>query len=149
MPLYKTITVKPSTIIYIWKISESVEELAQNIDLTGHCKNRLEQMKSETHQREFLSVRQLLREAGYAPADLYYGQKGKPHLNDDRYVSITHAIRFSGIIISTEPVGIDIEKQRDKIMRIADKFTPLKEYRTLANDERSEEHTSELQSRFD
>jgi 4'-phosphopantetheinyl transferase EntD len=32
-------------------------------------------------------------------------------------------------------VGIDIEMQRDKILRIAHKFTPIEEYRTLANTE--------------
>ena len=32
-------------------------------------------------------------------------------------------------------VGIDIEMQRDKILRIAHKFTPVSEYRTLANTE--------------
>lgn len=135
MPLYKTITVHPSTHIFVWKIKESVDELMRNIDLTDQCKSRLDQMKSETHQREFLSIRLLLKKAGYAPADLYYDEKGKPHLKDNYYISITHATRFSGIIISTKPVGIDIEEQRDKIMRIADKFTPLKEYRTLANEE--------------
>jgi 4'-phosphopantetheinyl transferase len=30
-------------------------------------------------------------------------------------------------------VGIDIEKQRDKILRIAHKFTPIEEYYTLTN----------------
>ena len=32
-------------------------------------------------------------------------------------------------------VGIDIELQRDKILRIAHKFTPIAEYRTIANSE--------------
>ena len=31
--------------------------------------------------------------------------------------------------------GIDIEMQRDKILRIAHKFTPIEEYKTLANAE--------------
>ena len=30
-------------------------------------------------------------------------------------------------------MGIDIEMQRDKILKIANKFTPLEEYRTIAN----------------
>ena len=30
-------------------------------------------------------------------------------------------------------MGIDIEMQRDKIVRIAHKFTPLQEYKTIAN----------------
>ena len=32
-------------------------------------------------------------------------------------------------------VGIDVEKQRVKILRIAHKFTPIEEYRTLANED--------------
>jgi 4'-phosphopantetheinyl transferase len=30
-------------------------------------------------------------------------------------------------------VGIDIEKQREKILKIAHKFTPFEEYKTIAN----------------
>ena len=58
----------------------------------------------------------------------------KPHLKDGKYISITHSHEFTGIIVSdTIAVGIDIEKQRDKILRIAYKFTPIREYRTMAN----------------
>jgi 4'-phosphopantetheinyl transferase EntD len=37
-------------------------------------------------------------------------------------VSITHSFHFSAIIISDQKAGIDIEMQREKIIRIADKF---------------------------
>src|SRR5699024_6379395 len=61
---------------------------------------------------------------------------GKPHLKDGKYISITHSREFTGIIVSDDrPVGIDIEKQREKILRIAHKFTTLEEYHTLANEE--------------
>jgi len=53
---------------------------------------------------------------------LYYDENGKPHLKDGKYISITHSFTFSGIIISDIPIGIDIEKQRQKIGRIANKF---------------------------
>jgi len=73
---------------------------------------------------------------GYVDDDLYYDSLGKPHLKDGRYISITHSFHFSGIIISeNNHVGIDIEKQRDKITKIAHKFTPIEEYKTLANHE--------------
>ncbi len=72
--------------------------------------------------------------AGYVDHDLYYDPWGKPHLKDDRYISITHSHQFTGIIVSdTKDVGIDIELQREKILRIANKFTPLEEYKTIAN----------------
>ena len=135
MPLYKTITVDQATKVLIWKIEEDFEWLSKGIDLTDHCQNRVDGMKSDLHRRGFMSIRHLLKEAGYTDFDLYYDDLGKPHLNDDKHISITHSYTFTGIIISDKPVGIDIEKQRDKILKIARKFTPLDEYRTLANDD--------------
>ena len=83
---------------------------------------RVKNMKSDLHQRGFLSVRKLLQEAGYNDFDLYYDESGKPHLNDENFISITHSFHFSAIIISEQKAGIDIEMQREKIIRIADKF---------------------------
>jgi 4'-phosphopantetheinyl transferase len=135
MPLYKTITVNKDTKVLIWKIEEPFEELLQGISLTDKSKNRIEKMLSDIHKRGYLSIRHLLKMEGYTDFDLIYNGDGKPDLKDGKHISITHSHEFSGIIISNSEVGIDIEKQRDKILRIANKFTPLKEYRTLANDE--------------
>lgn len=135
MPLYKRITVNPHTKVLIWKIEESFEELSENIELTPHCESRVDCTKSDIHRRGFMSVRHLLAEEGYVDADLVYDENGKPHLKDGKCISITHSFNFSGIIISDKEVGIDIEMQRDKILRIARKFTPIEEYRTLANSE--------------
>ncbi|WP_150452697.1 4'-phosphopantetheinyl transferase family protein, partial [Arenibacter lacus] len=64
----------------------------------------------------------------------YYDEAGKPHLKDGRFISITHSHEFTGIIISDQlEVGIDIEMQREKILKIASKYTPLEEYKTVAN----------------
>lgn len=134
MPLYKTITVSEAIRVYIWKVEETEDELSQGIDLTPVCQQRLDSMKSEMHRRGFLSIRHLMGEAGYKDEDLYYDEGGKPHLKDGCNISISHSHQFTGIIVSGEQeVGIDIEMQREKILRIANKFTPLKEYRTLAN----------------
>jgi phosphopantetheinyl transferase len=134
MPLYKTITVNKRTKVLIWKISESFEELSFGIDLTESNQNRVDSMKSELHQRGFLSVRHLLKEVGLVDRDVIYDEFGKPHLKNGKHISITHSFTFSGIIISDDiPVGIDIEMQRDKILKIAHKFTPFQEYKTIAN----------------
>ncbi|MDC6365420.1 MULTISPECIES: 4'-phosphopantetheinyl transferase family protein [Flavobacteriaceae] len=136
MPLYKTITVSPTTKVYIWKVVETENALADGIELTPHCQNRMDGMKSEAHRRAFLSIRHLMAVAGYEDKDLFYDDFGKPHLKDGNYISITHSRNFTGIIVSsTDEVGIDIEMQREKILRIAYKFTPIEEYRTLANTE--------------
>ena len=122
MPLYKTITPNSQTCVKIWKISESYDDLMEPLALTQRSLERVEDMKSELHQRGFLSVRHLLREFGYQDADLYYDDWGKPHLNDGKQISITHSFNFSAVIISDLIVGIDVEKQRDKITIIAHKF---------------------------
>lgn len=134
MPIYKTITARNNTKILIWKIEESFEELHEGIVLTQNCEARVNSMKSEIHQRGFLSVRQLLKAAGYSPSDLYYNDSGKPHLKDGKHISITHSFIFSAIIISDTIIGIDIEKQRDKIGIIAHKFVDY-EYAYLTDDD--------------
>ena len=107
MPLYKTITVNEETSLAIWKVEETEEQLWENIELTPHCQKRFDRMKSVLHRKAFLS---------------------------GNFISITHSHNFTGIIVSTsEEVGIDIEMQRNKILRIAHKFTPFEEYKTLAN----------------
>jgi 4'-phosphopantetheinyl transferase len=122
MPLYKVITLNHSTQILVWEITESYQELFDEVVLNESNLNRLNCMKSEMHQRAFLSVRKLLQQAGYTDFDLYYDEFGKPHLHDGKHISITHSHQFSAIILSDKVVGIDIELQREKIIRIADKF---------------------------
>ena len=136
MPVHKTLTVNKTTKVLIWKIEESFENLSEGIELTQSSKDRVNNMKSDLHRRGFLSVRHLLNRFGYTDADLVYDEYGKPHLKDGKFISITHSFTFSGIIISDDkPVGIDIEKQRDKILKIAHKFTPIEEYKSIANHE--------------
>jgi 4'-phosphopantetheinyl transferase len=122
MPLYKTIKPNNHTTIYVWKIEESFDALIENIQLTEKSQQRLLSMKSELHQRGFLSVRHLLKEAGYTDFDLYYNGNGKPHLTNGKHISITHSFTFSAIAISEKEVGIDIEKNREKIKIIQHKF---------------------------
>ncbi len=122
MPLYKTLTPNDHTTVKIWKITESKDELFKNIELQPKHLQRVMGMKSELHQCGFLSVRHLLKSFGYSDLDLSYDTNGKPHLADKKHISITHSFNFSAVIISEKPVGIDIEKQRPKILKIVHKF---------------------------
>jgi phosphopantetheinyl transferase len=134
MPLYKTLTISESTKVVIWKIEETIDDLQKDILLSKNSENRLHSMKSELHQKGFLSIRHLLKEFNIQDADLQYDEFGKPHLKDGRFISMTHSFQFTGVIVSDDKkVGIDIEKQREKILKIAHKFTPIEEYKTIAN----------------
>lgn len=132
MPLYKTITVNAATKVLIWKIEESFDDLLKNIELTTENTDRLNKMKSVLHQKGFLSIRYLLAIEGYTDYDLFYDANGKPHLTNGVHLSITHSFIFSAIILSDIKVGIDVEKKRDKILRIAHKFTAVKEFNKLS-----------------
>lgn len=121
MPLAKTIIVDENTMVLVWKITETLQEL-ESIFLCHKSIARLKNMRSESHKKGFISVRHLLNELDYSDADLYYTEDGKPHLKDGKNISISHSFQFSTIIISDKVIGIDIEKNRDKIKRIAHKF---------------------------
>jgi phosphopantetheinyl transferase len=79
-------------------------------------------MKSEIHKKGFLSIRHLLKILNYSDDDLFYTNDGKPHLKDGKRISITHSFEFSAIIVSNQVIGIDIEKNRKKIITISSKF---------------------------
>ncbi len=121
MPLYKSLKPNKNTTILVWKIEEDLSFL-EAIFLHENSKNRIAKMKSVIHKKGFLSVRHMLKILGYTDADLFYTEDGKPHLKDGKRISITHSFEFAAIIISNQVVGIDIEKNREKIIRIADKF---------------------------
>ena len=122
MPLYKTINYNPTTEILVWKITEPLAELSTDVTLNPKNQERFNGMKSELHQRAFLSVRKLLQLKGYTDFDLEYDQFGKPHLKDGKHISISHSHELATLIISNEIAGIDIEMQREKIIKIAPKF---------------------------
>ncbi len=145
MPLLKTINfsriVGTTTEILLWKITESLAELSSEVTLNPKNQQRFNGMKSELHQRAFLCVRKLLQLKGYTDFDLEYDQFGKPHLKDGKHISISHSHEYATLIISDEITGIDIELQRDKIIRIADKFVEP-EWEFL--DKESQEHIRKL-----
>jgi phosphopantetheinyl transferase len=146
MPLYKTInfyrSVGTTTQILVWKITESLAQLCNEVSLNPTNTLRFNGMKSELHQRAFLSVRKLLQEKGYSDFDLEYDEFGKPHLKDGNHISISHSHEFSTIIISDQKAGIDIELQREKIIKIADKFVDY-EFEFL-NKQSQEEYIKKL-----
>lgn len=122
MPIYKTISSDSETVIQIWKIEESLEELRLGLNLTEQSLLRLNGMKSILHQKAFLSVRQLLKQAGYEDDDLYYNEHGKPFLKAERHISITHSFEFAAVLLSDIEAGVDIEKNREKIVNIQHRF---------------------------
>src|SRR5690554_2096030 len=148
MPFYKTITLNEHTTAYFWKITEDVTSLFRAVSMKDTSLFRYENMKSESHQKGFLAVRILLQHLGYTDYNLTYDETGKPHLkyevqstkyeNENRspitqnpspnqkHISISHSHEFSCICISDEPMGIDMERIKEKTLRIACRYMDVK-----------------------
>jgi phosphopantetheinyl transferase len=132
MPLLEIKTLNRNTSRYVWKINESFDELFRSVALRDVSLARLEGMKSESHQKGFLSVRRLLMEAGYNDYDLFYDEFGKPHLTDGKHISISHSNDFSVIVISDLMVGADLEILKDKTIKLAPRFMDVSHLKDLS-----------------
>jgi phosphopantetheinyl transferase len=162
MPFYKTIVLNEHTTAYFWKITEEVTTLFRAVSLKDTSLFRYENMKSESHQKGFLAVRMLLQYLGYNDYNLVYDETGKPHLMleanpspitnnpspnthhpspNQKHISISHSHEFSCICISNELIGIDLEKLKEKTLKIAPRFMNVKHLENLSVTEQIEKAT--------
>jgi 4'-phosphopantetheinyl transferase len=141
MPLHKVININSSTTVFLWKITESFEDLFDEVQLTDINLIRLNTMKSELHQRGFLSVRKLLNHCGYTDFDLIYDKSGKPYLKDGKHISISHSHEFSALVLSDENVGIDLEIVKEKVLRIAPRYMDMSHLDNLTEEEQRQKAT--------
>ena len=142
MPLHKVVYLSNNTKLYLWKITEDFDTLFSQVKLKDSSLARLEGMKSESHQKGFLAVRMLLQHNNYNDFDLYYDEFGKPHIKPqgcsikDVEISISHSADFSAIVISNSKVGLDIERAKVKILRIAKRFMDVSHLENLSEEEK-------------
>ena len=122
MPIIRIIKPNDNTIVGIWKITETLDNLSKSVSLSSTSKELLKNRKSRVHKLQFLSVRAILLELGYSVDSLSY-QDNRPILNDNKKISISHSNLFSCVIISDLRVGIDVQQEdNNKIRTIAKKF---------------------------
>lgn len=147
MPFFKEIHINKNTTAYFWKISEDLEWLFENIQLNEKSISRLETMSSLEHKKGFLAVRMLLQHIGFTDFDLFYDEFGKPHLKDKskkvkgksilpQHISISHSHEFSCICISNQCIGIDLEKRKEKTLKIAPRFMDISHLENLSESDK-------------
>ena len=141
MPFYQSIQINETTNAHFWEITEDVTSLFRAVSLKDTSLFRLESMKSEAHQCGFLAVRMLLQHLGYTDFDLTYDEFGKPHLSDGKHISISHSHEFSCICISDVLIGIDLEKLKEKTLKIAPRFMDVFHLENLSVEEQIQKAT--------
>ena len=121
MPVIEDIQLSSAARIIVWEIKETIDFLKSKLDLTDFSKKILLKKKSAIHQKQFLTVRNILKLLSIHDSDLNYDVDGKPFIKSG-YISISHAKEFVAVLISDEKVGVDIESNSDKCFRIKQKF---------------------------
>ena len=108
--------------LFLWKLSETEIELNNHIDLSLSSISKLDLIKSSSQRKQFLGVQNLLKLHNVNNGSLFYDKNGKPHLSNNKFISISHSFEYCGVIVSDVKVGLDIEKFRPKILNISKKF---------------------------
>ena len=105
--------------LYIWHITESREQLKSLLPYEKRVE--AEKYASVTHQKQYLA-KQILLQQNALDKQLRYLSSGKPVLNNGQYISISHSDNFVVIAVSSQPIGIDIEKPNPKLINISSRF---------------------------
>ncbi len=119
MPFLKDFLINNSTKIILWKIIPG--ELCET-QLSEDDKCLLKTRKHKNSKEYFLAVRKLLENED-PELTIDYDLKGKPFLNKQKGISISHSNGIVAIGISNEiDFGIDIQFKTDKVFKIQSKF---------------------------
>ena len=135
MPFLKDFLINNSTKIILWKIIPG--ELSET-QLSEDDKCLLKTRKHKNSKEYFLAVRKLLENED-PELTIDYDLKGKPFLNKQKGISISHSNEIVAIGISNEiDFGIDIQHKTDKIFKIKSKFLSKNESRFLGKTDNME-----------
>jgi len=119
MPFLKDILINNSTKIILWKIIPG--ELSET-QLSEDDKCLLKTRKHKNSKEYFLAARKLLENED-PELTIDYDLKGKPFLNKQKGISISHSNEIVAIGISNEiDFGIDVQFKTDKVFKIQSKF---------------------------
>ena len=125
MPIIEDLTISKDIRLIVWEISETINDLNTEDLLSKYSLKLLNQKKSQIHKKQFLAVRNILKELSIQDQDLVYDESGKPFIRNGQNISFSHSDIYAAVIIGKQMVGIDIEIRRDRILKIKEKFLEI------------------------
>jgi phosphopantetheinyl transferase len=142
MPLFREISIAGGIRAGIWQITESPEELLAQVHLSSSEKTMYSSFHNELRKKHWLAYRALLKQMlNPLSPDLQYDQNGKPNLvSGSHHISVSHAGDFAAVVCSDHlSVGIDIEKLKDRVERVKERFLRETEMKSIAPASRLEQ----------
>ena len=126
MPVVFNKNIDENTILAVWKIEETEEQLLSGLQLKQHELDFISSLNNGKRLLHWLSTRVLLRTMLNTSEyiDCQMDEHGKPFLpNLDYHISLSHSYDYAAVIIGkNRKVGVDIELIKHKIKSIRHKF---------------------------
>ncbi len=95
--------------------------------LTDHEKERFFSFGHPKRRREFAATR-ILRHRVFGFKHIHYDQNGAPYIEDEGFISISHANGIVGIALCKDfRIGLDLETIDQKAVRLSSKFLSIEE----------------------
>ncbi len=125
MPFFREINPAVGIRTGIWKITETAEELLMKITLSDSEKSLYKTFRHDLRKKQWLAYRCVLKQL-LEPfsTSLSYNIHGKPLLDSgSHHISVSHAGDFAAAVCSEKsPVGVDIEKMKERVERVKERF---------------------------
>ncbi|MCB0736601.1 MAG: 4'-phosphopantetheinyl transferase superfamily protein [Bacteroidetes bacterium] len=137
MPCILNKSLPSGSLMALWRIEETEEELSSKLMLDDSEKNYLAGIKADNKRLQWLASRVLIRELVNPPGQILmdWDQHGRPYvLNYDFEVSISHSRNMAAVIVGESRCGIDVEEINNKIGRISKKFVSDEERVFISTD---------------
>lgn len=93
---------------------------------------QFESFKNEKRRQIFYQIRFIARSEGID--EILYNEEGKPRCSS-HHISISHSGDWVGLMISNKEVGLDIECDTTKILKIKDRFLSEQEQNQICSNE--------------
>jgi phosphopantetheinyl transferase len=126
VPLLKKISPDPNSILAIWKIEESKEDLLLLIDERLHEISKPKNVHDSVGKHWLASRALLLQLFDKQKVEVHKDMNNKPSLVIDSkpyFIAITHSYEYAAVMISDiHEVGLDLERIDTRIGRVANKF---------------------------
>lgn len=126
MPIVFSKKIDEETILGVWKIEETEEQLLSGLQLKQHERDVIDSLSNGKRALHWLSTRLLLRTLLNTKdyIDCRMDEHGKPYLvNSATHISLSHSYDYAAVIIGkNKKVGVDIELIKMKIKSIKHKF---------------------------
>lgn len=136
MPLISPVIYDDGTKLYLWRVTESCDDLlsmcaSSGIDVAG-CMG----YKAVSRQVEYMVERLLLAEVFGRAVELLHNDDGAPRVDCCKHISISHTPGLIGVAANERAaIGIDIEHRSNRVLRVRNKFLDDDELCRIASDD--------------